>query len=132
MREKSVIIFLPLYLINYHFVTRNCPAKTIWFTIFHLFIKKEKSDVCDTCNVLFSSKWHLKRHIKTVHEKEKPFNCLACDKFFSQKHLLNRHIETFHEESKSYECSICSNSFSRQDYLKKHMDSHLKKHIKQE
>ena len=35
---------------------------------------------CHLCQQVFSSPWHLKRHINAVHEKQKNYKCDSCEK----------------------------------------------------
>lgn len=49
---------------------------------------------CSDCNAGFARNEHLKRHIKSVHEKERPFICSVCSKAFSRTDNLNQHLKT--------------------------------------
>ena len=52
-----------------------------------------------SCNRIFL--WHLKRHIRTVHEKKLDFTCNECGKSFGLSH-------TIREGHKDYNCGICN------------------------
>ena len=41
--------------------------------------------VCPTCNGSFTKKWHLKKHIESIHEGKKPNSCTICEKSLSQR-----------------------------------------------
>lgn len=49
---------------------------------------------CTICQMVFSSKTCLKRHVDVVHRKIKRFNCSVCGFLFSQKDHLNRHLKS--------------------------------------
>ena len=52
---------------------------------------------CDLCNLSLSRRDHLKRHIKSVHERTKPFSCDVCNATFSRKDRYNAHIQSSHK-----------------------------------
>ncbi|XP_029721384.2 GDNF-inducible zinc finger protein 1 [Aedes albopictus] len=58
--------------------------------------KQNKSEPipCTVCQMVFSSKTCLKRHIDVVHMKIKRFTCPICGFLFSQKDHLNRHLKS--------------------------------------
>ncbi len=58
--------------------------------------KMKRCHCCDVCEKLFLSKWDLRRHIQTVHEKRRNEKCFICQKTFGQKGTLNRHIRYIH------------------------------------
>ena len=45
--------------------------------------------ICDTCHKIFTNKFSLNRHVKTMHEKKEDFTCMKCQKNF--KEMLKRH-----------------------------------------
>ena len=52
---------------------------------------------CESCSKSFKSKWHLERHLHTVHDGYKDFKCESCGKSFSQAHHMKSHILKFHK-----------------------------------
>ena len=76
---------------------------------------------CKMCDKEFQRKYHLKRHIATVHEKKKPYVCPQCNNFFGQQSVLNKHIISVHERTKRFKCELCE--FTSSDF------SHLKQHV---
>ena len=66
---------------------------------------------CSVCDSTFQQKYHLDRHIRTVHQKEPElskgeFTCRKCEKQFTLKCNLQRHMKDTHkvdltEEEKS-------------------------------
>ena len=57
----------------------------------------DKHFKCDKCNSFFKTKYKMKRHIESVHERKKPFKCNVCDASFAQNAKLVRH--TAHSKS---------------------------------
>ena len=76
---------------------------------------------CSICQVSFSRKSSLKRHIEAVHEKKKAHKCLICDSNFSSTDSLKQHITTVHEGKKPHKCLICDSNFSSTSDLKRHI-----------
>ena len=73
---------------------------------------------CNLCPQTFTRKYHLERHLGTVHG-ENNFKCDQCDQSFSLAQHLNRHVKGVHE-NKSFECEVCDFTTTRNDSLKRH------------
>ena len=52
------------------------------------------------CDLAFSKKENLKKHIREIHVRDKSFRCNICDVMFSRKQDLNQHIAKDHEGKK--------------------------------
>ena len=52
---------------------------------------------CSVCDVKFTNKQNLRKHIDCVHKGIKPFNCKSCDYKAAYKVDLKKHIESVHE-----------------------------------
>ena len=80
---------------------------------------------CQFCNKEYSINFHLKQHIRNVHEEKTKYKCDYCDKTFSKECDLSvhndKHIHTVHEGLKNYMCDTCEKSFTHKGYLKKHI-----------
>ena len=48
-----------------------------------------KSFQCEICDLSYSQKQGMQRHMVVVHEGKKLFKCKICDKSFSHKSSLN-------------------------------------------
>ena len=85
----------------------------------------ERDYVCDTCNRIFTRKYSLKRHIKTMHNHGSlPFKCDSCDAAFSRMDMLNRHKGRMHSNNSSpFKCDSCQKTFSSISTLNRHTQS---------
>ena len=81
---------------------------------------------CELCEKDFYNIFHLKGHLKNVHdvvkedEKSEDFKCLSCKKIFKYKSSLNLHIKTLHMKIKNYKCEVCDETFSQKHHLNGH------------
>ena len=89
--------------------------------------KNKKIFSCDVtdCKMVFGHKHHLKRHIKSVHNKERPHQCGQCLKKFSAKSYIRKHIEVVHNNEKPHACpqSGCAQKFGQKPHLEDHLRS---------
>lgn len=87
--------------------------------------KGEKNINCtyDNCNVKFTNRSNLRRHIKNVHEKKISFTCEHCNKEYSSKSNLLIHIDMVHEKKKDFCCSFedCDYIASQKKTLQRHI-----------
>ncbi len=82
-------------------------------------IASAKHVFCPTCNMKFSGKFTLKRHIQNVHENLKLFCCVLCNRSFAAKIHLERHL-LIHSGEKPFSCSVCLKAFRHKNALKRH------------
>ena len=82
-------------------------------------LKQKEKINCDICGKLVKF-YHLKDHVKEVHEKVKDHHCEMCDKSFSRSNLLKSHIKISHEKIKNYNCASCDYKSAYLLGLKKH------------
>jgi len=78
----------------------------------------ERPFKCSLCNMGFTVKKKLKRHLK-VHED--PYKCEKCDEVFWKKSLLKSHAETHKIHAK---CEECCKSFTSEESFQRHMKTH--------
>ena len=74
--------------------------------------------MCYDCNINFSEKRALRRHIKSKHEVIN-LGCEKCEYTTDRLDCLKRHIESKHYQNK-IKCPECSVQFSRKDNLVRH------------
>ena len=94
---------------------------------------KKPARTCHHCGKIMSTKDHLKRHIRNIHEKnieESVLNkikvqhmCTLCGKMLSSEGCLFRHNKNIHEgiERKKIECHECGKSYTK-DNFNNHID----------
>jgi len=83
---------------------------------------KEKKHICEFCNLGFSQKCDLRRHVM-IHTGERPWPCQICDKKFQRKTDLVKHVRT-HTGEKPYACDFCDKRVSDRSQLIVHMRLH--------
>ena len=114
------------------FVSRNSYA-LICYVCLKKFDRKDKLDdhakkhssnnpySCDICNLGFSSRYNLKRHLSECHkEVDKMYCCRQCDATFGFQRNLDSHMMEKHCEGNQFKCDICENSYTRNSTLKRH------------
>ena len=75
---------------------------------------------CKKCNLSFSSKHSMKKHMKEVHAiVEKLFVCEICQKNLLSLSAYNKHILS-HKNGKTHYCKICNKHFKSSYQLKSH------------
>jgi len=83
--------------------------------------KFENKFSCEKCKGTFTTKSHLRTHIRAIHEGVK-YACNQCYKQFPQTGHLRRHIKSVHEGVK-YDCNLCDERFTLQNSLRAHIYS---------
>lgn len=75
------------------------------------------------CLKSYSTKFNLKRHLETYHQKKKKHQCTICYKWFASKQNLIEHVFT-HTGDKPFACTICSKAFRQISQLTLHKRKH--------
>ena len=83
---------------------------------------EKKHFKCMLCDVAYSNKHHLKRHL-FIHTGLRPFRCEVCDVSFSQRSYLKRHMLT-HGGERQFKCKECPATFCRKFHLQRHLYTH--------
>ena len=79
---------------------------------------------CEQCDDYSAySKYHLRRHVKAVHDKIRDEACGLCDFRASHKSVIKRHIKAVHDQNRDHACEICSFRTSLKYNLKMHINS---------
>jgi len=72
---------------------------------------------CDRCDKTFSSKEHMKRHIKRIHDKILDIHCLQCDYKTYSNFNLRIHVTRVHEGKQlKQSCPYCQQSVISLDW----------------
>ena len=79
------------------------------------------SSQCPQCNVVFTHRHNMLKHVRSKHEGVK-YPCSQCDFKASLQSSLKIHIKSIHEGVK-YPCSQCDYKATQQGHLRKHIDS---------
>lgn len=61
---------------------------------------------CETCSVVFHSKWSFRKHIRTAHAFKNSFSCAQCQKSFLTQAGLNRHRSQVHKQAEAQEYQV--------------------------
>ncbi|XP_054730292.1 transcription factor IIIA [Anastrepha obliqua] len=91
----------------------------------HTGIKKHYC-IYDGCDKVYSILTHLKRHLRTTHErvapaeKNVPCQIPGCLKMFQTETNMRRHIREVHENPKIYSCKFCAEKFTQKLKLRRH------------
>ncbi|XP_036318397.1 zinc finger protein 678 [Rhagoletis pomonella] len=100
----------------------------------HTGIKKHHC-LYDGCDKVYSILTHLKRHLRTTHERVVPptknVSCQVpgCLKMFQTETNMLRHIREVHENPKIYTCGFCSEKFTQKLKLRRHeIQKHTEKY----
>ena len=70
---------------------------------------------CDLCDKTFDNKYHLRHHVKHIHEKE--HKCALCEKAYGSALKLKDHVMSVHEGVKHHKCEFCDRRFGYQTAL---------------
>jgi KRAB domain-containing zinc finger protein len=87
---------------------------------------RENCKWCHPCDKYFASTTGINRHIRTVHLHERKYKCQLCSMKLDSKASLYRHIQGVHTNEKPFKCYFCSKSFVNLDVLKRHIWIHTK------
>ena len=68
-----------------------------------------KTHGCPHYPATFERSCHLRRHVRTVHEKRRDYQCPHCSKAFGQAGDRARHMRSKHpnDDAQAAECSVC-------------------------
>ena len=94
-------------------------------TLVSLLTKLRKRFSCSYCEKQFTKKYHLERHVTSVHLHIR-YHCKICPKSFASKEKLKHHIQVKHEKTHNetnyaIACDICGKRFSCKDSLRIHL-----------
>lgn len=77
---------------------------------------------CFLCRYPASYRNYLEDHMH-LHSGVKRFECHICSTNFSTKPHLKRHIKTTHLRIRNFQCPVCHSNFARKQHLLKHQKS---------
>ena len=73
---------------------------------------------CGICDASYSTKQHLKRHLK-AHDDRFSFQCRSCTQYFTTEDALISHKNPKHS-AKSHLCTSCGKTFAKKAHLNVH------------
>lgn len=88
-------------------------------------LEKTKNE-CTICQVEFSNKYLLNRHIRNVHATEKTHNCDICGQKFASPVYLSAH-KRYHSGDRPHICSFCGKGYITTSDLYHHEKIHANK-----
>ncbi|GAB0092596.1 hypothetical protein DMENIID0001_076030 [Sergentomyia squamirostris] len=102
------------------------PIKGLFRLRLHMSVHLQ-SLTCHICDKMFENTNTYQNHmLQHVGNKKQKFGCDQCGECFKGKYHLDRHINSVHTMEKLYVCSQCPMSYFRKDSLKKHLaNKHL-------
>eukprot|EP00092_Neocalanus_flemingeri_P005315 GFUD01005723.1.p1 GENE.GFUD01005723.1~~GFUD01005723.1.p1 ORF type:complete len:310 (+),score=80.33 GFUD01005723.1:57-986(+) len=71
-----------------------------------------ENETCPKCFKIFDSKYNVKRHVRTQHERKGRLECDKCDKSFASDTALKYHMRIQHPEDSEIHCGKCDAKFS--------------------
>ena len=80
---------------------------------------------CTKCDMYFSRKDCLVKHMKLHNENPHIHSCDICDRVFNRKDNLMVHKQKMHVEP-SFKCTSCDKGFQTEALLQHHMRSHAR------
>ena len=83
-----------------------------------------KEVYCQICKRDFSSKQHLRDHIKGAHLRKTSHYCAKCKKYFTDASSLKVHTSSHDVKNLKFQCSVCEKKFLSQAKLNEHMPAH--------
>ena len=76
--------------------------------------------MCDFCGKTFLSKYGMKLHVKTQHEKNFKHTCSVCNKTFNQTIQFRYHYSK-HLQVPIEKCELCKRAFTSHGSLNRHL-----------
>lgn len=82
--------------------------KSHWDKVCNLKTKSTVEKLCNLCGKTFQRNSHLKKHVRSIHEKI-PYDCTECDQSFATEDSSKNHMWNEHKigEPRSHICNIC-------------------------
>ena len=84
-------------------------------------ITQKQTFACQHCLYKATQKFHLQRHIRTIHEGQ-TFPCPHCKYKATQKCSLQTHIKSVHE-GQTFQCPHCEYKAKKKENLQRHIKS---------
>ncbi|EEB17019.1 zinc finger protein, putative [Pediculus humanus corporis] len=88
--------------------------------------EEEGPYICPECSLECENQSAMSNHLYT-HNNSKPWSCERCNVTFTRKYHLDRHILQTGCDGVSrptYSCQVCGRNFNRKDNLREHLRAH--------
>ena len=114
-----------MYISSIYTPLKACSSKLVIYKSKTYREMDQEENKCTICDMYFSRKDCLVRHMKLHNENPHIHSCDICHKTFNRKDILLQHKRNIHVE-RSFKCTSCDKGFHTEASLQHHMRSHAR------